>query len=356
MTRTGLFYAFSAIILLFSTLKRTLLSVEGSLSPGRSGYCDLRANNGDKAPLQLGSIRGSKAAGRNVTKFLKHFFNYSSSKESDKSYLYEVKDGRVANQYLKQIAAKTPYERGIPNSVDVCSSIQLMSFWKFYSYVIETVYFEVFNKHLDLSNVENFNHGNSPILEYNVSTDSFTTSELIDQELYDKLSENNDSQLVKAKTACSADLRNNNTALENCSSPCVKQDEGPSEANPELGESTSGQDRSLSNNTYKETDEFNARCNASLPQKVGDEEKNRKLTPMFEVPVKLYYANNESSGDIPVKNASFKGDQLLHSHSNCSQYLSESEDLSSESSDQPNSTQASNITYLQLGFQKYIID
>ncbi|KAH7648765.1 hypothetical protein FG379_002235 [Cryptosporidium bovis] len=371
--RILLFYVFSIITLSCSSLQRFVLSAECDLSPGSDVYCNLDNGNANFKRRQWNSIRGSKTGGKNVTKFLRYFFNYSSKKDKD-DFSFGAKDGSAIRDYFKPIGEKIIFERGILRSTDVCSSIQLMSFWKFYSYIIKTVYFEMFNKHIDIYANNNFNFNNSDIFEFNALTDNFNTSELIDYEIRDKLTEINNITVETPKANVNFTEVNNTNLNHYFENNTFIGDYNLSfndngDMNKNLNETakfieTSGsfpysishtydEDGSLGNNTYKDTGKSNVNYNISYNQMVCNKTKSNKEISMFGIPVKFNYLNNESKTDVLVTQVSHKMGDLLKKYQDSSQFLTKSDGITSESADSPNKT--SNVTYLQIGFQKYII-
>ncbi|KAK6590955.1 hypothetical protein RS030_111947 [Cryptosporidium xiaoi] len=373
--RIWLFYVFSVFILSCSSLQKFVLSAEYDLSPGSDVYCNSNDRNANSKRRRWNSIRGSKTGGKNVTKFLRYFFNYSSKKNKDE-FSFDANDGSAIRDYFKPIGEKVIFERGILRSTDVCSSIQLMSFWKFYSYIIKTVYFEMFNKYIDIYSDNNFNFNNSDIFEFNALTDNFNTSELINYEIRDKLTEINNITLETPKpnvnftevnnTYLNHYFENNNTFIGDYN--LTFNDNGNMSKNfnetakfietngsfPYSISHTHDEDGSLGNLACKDTAKSNLNYNISYNQMVCNRTKSNKEISMFGIPVKFNYLNNESETDVFVTQISHKMGDLLKKCQDNSQFLTKSEEITSESSDSPNKT--SNVTYLQIGFQKYIIE
>ncbi|KAH8583053.1 signal peptide protein [Cryptosporidium sp. chipmunk genotype I] len=186
-------------------------------STGKFGYYDYNESSNSDKKL---SKRFRNGLGLIKENFMKFFLNNNQETESD------------TNTTQNYISKNTPFmdflhvpliKRIIPKSEEFCSSIQLMSFWKLYSDVIDLVESE-FNYTIDLNLVSNkFSkqfHENNLVL---------TQSSEISQDISDELKRTkNDSLTINRASAdkhrnIEASLRSqNNTIKINVKSNKVK--------------------------------------------------------------------------------------------------------------------------------------
>lgn len=340
-SRTRLFSVLTFITLLIRITKYS--SAEDSLSCSEPSFNDFDGLGGESKGRKRAVIRRNvrSAQGRDLSRFLKNFFNRSINGENE--IVVDVKGKTIYNEHLDPVKVELLFERKIPTSNQVCSSIQLMSFWRLYSHVIKTVYFEMFNEPLGYNNDFGFDSKNRP----DYATDNCTTSELIEREIANELNDTN----VHSHNAKNGDghdhLHENSVNTENENVHSVDNnrhvsfnmytDENVSFELQNIGESIANQNRASNSKTEfsNTTNSRNALLGTQTLSNFSDGEFNNTASNAH-----LVLEINEAD--------------ILSEYNDTSQ--SPTGDHIYDPECTPDVPKTHNKTYLQIGFHKYIID